>query len=330
MIDLKLKQWIGILAAVCIIVVGALGTSIKYNRSNERETTGLFEKMNLPPMQPYISRIEISGEMSRTDTGSIFTESSGYQHQKILAHIDDIITDSNNKAILLAIDSPGGEAYAADELYLKLMEYKERTGRPIYTSIGSMAASGGYYAASASDKIYANRSSWVGSIGCYIQMTDTTGLEKKIGVKRFLIKSGKNKGMGASFQKLTHEQKNIFQGLIDDGYSTFVDVVCNARNYSVSKCKRIADGRIYTAAQSIDNHLIDGLNSEQDVIDLLLEKTKLSSAKIYDPLENNNSIWSSFVNGLSNIQPGSDAKVIKDFVNEEKSGVLMYRAEGIR
>ena len=186
-----------------------------------------------------------------------------YNHAWTLNQIDRFTYDKTNKGIFLYVNSPGGGVYESDELYLKLMEYKELTGRPVYAYMAQTAASGGLYVSMAADKIYANRMTMTGSIGVIMSMTDTTGLQELIGVKTENIVSGQNKAMG---NPLTDEQRDIFQSLIDESYNIFVEVVAEGRDLSIEKVKELADGRIYSPVQAKDLGLIDEISTLEEAM----------------------------------------------------------------
>ena len=126
-----------------------------------------LNKDTYSPKGPYIGVLFVEGSITSSNIDS-WGIPFGYQHQFTLAKIDSLIDDSDNKGLILYVDSPGGGIYESDELYLKLVEYKELTGRPVYSYMGSMAASGGYYVSAPADKIIANRNCWTGSIGVTI------------------------------------------------------------------------------------------------------------------------------------------------------------------
>jgi protease-4 len=170
--------------------------------------------------------------------------------------------DSNNRGILLYVDTPGGSSYATDEMYTALKDYEKTTKRPIYAYIASEGASGGYYISCAAKRIIMNRDGWAGSIGVTSgTIYDLTGLMKKLGIKANTIHAGKNKTMGSYTQKLTSQQKRILQGLIDDAYNRFVGIVADSRGMTKEKARKIADGRVYTADQSKKLDLIDDIGT---------------------------------------------------------------------
>jgi protease-4 len=156
----------------------------------------------------------------------------------------------NNKGILLYVNSPGGTVYESDEMYLKLLEYKEKTGTPVYAYFASEACSGAYYISMAADEIYANRNTWTGSIGVIISLMNYEGLLKKIGVEEIDITSGKNKTIGSGAHEMTPQQAKILQRLVDEAYDQFTKIVAKGRDMKLEKVQKLGDGRIYSAAQA--------------------------------------------------------------------------------
>lgn len=208
----------------------------------------------------YIAVIDVDGEMSDSS-------SSSYNHGWIINIINELVDDSNNEALLIRVNTPGGSVYYSDELYNKILEYKKETKRPVYIYMQDMAASGGYYISAPADKIYANRNCWTGSIGVTTgTMVNVKGLLDKLGIKAEAITSGRNKAMGSSTQEMTAEQRAILQSLIDESYDRFVDIVAKGRKLNRDKVKELADGRIYTATQAKNLGLIDEICSEEDAM----------------------------------------------------------------
>lgn len=245
----------------------------------------------------------------------------GYDHGAITKYIDELISDDTNKGILLDVDSPGGTVYHSDELYLKLMEYKETTKRPIQAYFRSMAASGGYYIASSADYISANRNCWTGSIGVIISTTNLQGLYDKLGIKEVLITSGVNKGMGSAGSTLTQEQYDIYQGLVDDSYNTFVDIVSASRKMSVETVKTIADGRVYTANQAVANGLIDEICGYEEAVARMEE---ITGTKGYGKIMYTPSVFETYFAQISEAMPKSDAQAVQESVQDSLTGVPLY------
>lgn len=186
--------------------------------------------------------------------------------------------DKMVKGVILRLDTPGGEVTASDILYNEILKFKENSGAPVVALMMGLAASGGYYVASACDFIIAHPSTITGSIGVISIFPNLQELFAKIGVNINVIKSGEMKDSGSSFRDLTEEERKIFQGIIDELYQKFLEVVYAKRKEALSyeELKKIADGRVYTASQAYKLKLID----EVGYFDLALKKVfSLASLK---------------------------------------------------
>ena len=258
---------IALLATSCNKAIDKVADSIG---SNDESSTTVTTNYG----HDYIGVINIEGTISEDG-------SSTYNHEYILNSIDAMENDSENKGIILYLDTPGGTVFASDEVYLKLKEYQEKTDRPVYASMQSMAASGGYYISACADKIYANRNTWTGSIGVTLgTMYDVSELLDALGVKTNTITSGKNKAMGSSVEEMTDEQREIYQSLVDEAYDQFVEIVANGRGMTVKEVKKIADGRVYTAKQAKENGLVDEIGTFDETVSDMKSTYNLSSCKL--------------------------------------------------
>ena len=204
--------------------------------------------------------------------GVIEKENATYNHKWLLETIEKLEEDKRTVALLLYIDSPGGGVYQSDEVYLRLMQYREKTKKPVYAYFASLAASGGYYIGCAADKIYANRNTLTGSIGVIAgNFTDVTGLMGKIGVKSETIHAGRNKIMGHPTVPVTDEQRAIMQSVADECYGQFTAIVSERRGLDAETVRGLADGRIYTARQALEAGLVDGIATHDEAVSLLKE-----------------------------------------------------------
>ncbi|MBQ8562886.1 MAG: signal peptide peptidase SppA [Firmicutes bacterium] len=208
----------------------------------------------------YIGTLYVEGEIDEYGTGT-------YNHQYLLNAIDAMMDDGYNKGMVLYVNTPGGSVYASDELYLKIREYQKETGRPVYSAMQSQATSGGYYISASCDKILANRNCWTGSIGVTMgTFMDVSGLLENLGIRTETITAGSNKAMGSGMEPMTDEQREIFQSLVDEAYEQFVGLVAEGRDMELDEVKRLADGRIYTAKQALENGLIDGIATYAEAV----------------------------------------------------------------
>ena len=177
------------------------------------------------------------------------------------------------KAVVVRIDSPGGAVAPTQEIFDELEKTKKR--KPLIASMGGMATSGGYYVASACEKIVANPGTLTGSIGVIMQLSNVEELMKKVGVKGYNIKSGANKDIGSPFQPLSPEGREILQSLVDNVHSQFVSAVARGRGMSEAQVRKLADGRVYSGAQAKELGLVDQFGTLDDAIELAAQKVGL-------------------------------------------------------
>lgn len=216
--------------------------------------------------------------------GTIGEDSETYNQQYIIDTISAMTENDDNRAMLLYVNTPGGGVYESDEIYMKIKEYQQTTGRPVYSYMASQATSGGYYISAPADKIIANRNCWTGSIGVTMgTLIDVSGLLEKYGISTETITSGENKSMGSMTEPLTDEQKSIMQSMIDESYDQFVGIVAEGRNLSRDYVETISDGRIYTAYQAKDLKLIDDVTATYDeALQQMMKENDLYYCDVYD------------------------------------------------
>jgi protease IV len=230
----------------------------------------------------HIAVVFVEGVISSATSTGILSEGSGYDHQFILDSIDLAIDNDSNKGLMIYVNSPGGGVYESDELYLKIKEYQEFTGRPVYTYMGPMAASGGYYIAAPSDKIIANRNCWTGSIGVTMgTYFDISGLLDKYGVKSVTITAGKNKAMGSYTDPMSEEQLAILQSLVDEAYDQFVTIVAEGRDLDKAQVVKLADGRVYTAKQAKALDLVDEIGTFEEAVSTMQTDNGLTDCDVF-------------------------------------------------
>ena len=183
----------------------------------------------------------------------------------IVEEINNYADDSSVKAILIRIDSPGGGVVASQEIFNAVLNARKQ-GKKVVISMGSVAASGGYYIAAAADRIVANPGTLTGSIGVKMEFANLEKLLEKIGVRGMVIKAGEYKDMGSPFREMTAHEKLLLQWVIDDVHSQFIEAVAKGRNLPEADVKAIADGRIFTGRQALHLKLVDQLGDLEDSI----------------------------------------------------------------
>jgi protease-4 len=211
----------------------------------------LLGKGSLFTTQERVGVVEIKGLLTDSRTA--------------IKQLDRYRDDDSIKAIVLRINSPGGAVGPSQEI-LREVE-KVRAKKKIVASLGTVAASGGYYIASGANLIMANRGTATGSIGVIMQFTNVEGLTKKLGLDFFNLKAGRYKDVGSPFRAMSPEDKAYLQGFIDNIYQQFVSDVARNRKIPLAKLKTLAEGRIYTGEEAKEAGLVDEFGNLPDAIE---------------------------------------------------------------
>jgi protease-4 len=172
------------------------------------------------------------------------------------------------KAIVIRIDSPGGGVVPSQEIHDAVKRIRDKHNKLVIASMGTVAASGGYYIAAATDRIVANPGTLTGSIGVIMELANVEGLMKKIGVESVVIKSGDHKDLGSPFRAMNGEDRHILQNVMDDVHSQFIEAVAAGRSLDIKEVRALADGRIFTGRQAKTAKLVDELGDLNDAIKL--------------------------------------------------------------
>ena len=185
--------------------------------------------------------------------------------KEIISDLKTFSDDNSIKAIVLRIDSPGGGVAPSQEIFREIR--KTIKTKKVIASMGSVAASGGYYVASATSGSIANPGTITGSIGVIMGYTDFQEIFNKIGLKSIIIKSGDYKDLGSPARKMTEKEKEFLQQFVDKIHIQFVKDVSSGRNMDIEKIKSLADGRIFTGEEAKELELVDRLGNLQDAIE---------------------------------------------------------------
>ncbi len=190
--------------------------------------------------------------------------------------------DKKIAGVVLRINSPGGTVTASDILRHELLAYRQKTGVPVVACMMGVAASGGYYIATAADEITAHPTTITGSIGVIAMKFNVQGLFEKIGVESETIKSGDKKDILSPFRPATPEEIRLLQAIIDQLQTRFIDVIVAGRKGTMTRDEivKAADGRVYTARQALDLRLIDRIAYLDETIDGLKKRLNLEKAQI--------------------------------------------------
>jgi len=188
--------------------------------------------------------------------------------------------DSDVKALIVRINSPGGTVTASDIMFKELQMFKRAAKIPVVAVMMDVAASGGYYVALAADTVFAHPTTVTGSIGVIMLTVNAEGLMQKLGISATAIKSGERKDMGSPFRALTGEERQIFQSVIDGLQGQFLSRLVESRKIPMDTAKQLADGRVYTAQQALDLKLVDRIGYMDDALDFTRKAIGVSEAKV--------------------------------------------------
>jgi protease-4 len=273
--------------AVLLFVVGMAAVGLLAGTSGGGSTTS---GGGLGIWGPKIGVLNIEGVIVSDDTPGVASTKVLVEQVKAWAKNDSI------KAIVLRVNSPGGGVSATQDLYHALNEFREKTNKPVITSMGDIAASGGYYTAMASDEVYANEGTLTGSIGVILSFYDLQNLQDKVGIHPRNVKSGQFKDIGSASRSMTLEEQELLNEMIGDVFDQFFEVVManrapqvrskialannlrvedvtddQVRDYLMQYC----DGRIFSGRQATETGMIDGTMTLEQVLDHTRQKLGL-------------------------------------------------------
>ncbi|WEY90932.1 signal peptide peptidase SppA [Bacillus subtilis] len=269
------KRWIALVIALGIfgvsIIVSISMSFFESVKGAQMDLTSLTDESQEKTLEngslsSKIAVLEVSGTIQDNGDSSSLLGADGYNHRTFLKNLERAKDDKTVKGIVLKVNSPGGGVYESAEIHKKLEEIKKETKKPIYVSMGSMAASGGYYISTAADKIFATPETLTGSLGVIMESVNYSKLADKLGISFETIKSGAHKDIMSPSREMTKEEKNIMQSMVDNSYEGFVDVISKGRGMPKAEVKKIADGRVYDGRQANKLNLVDELGFYDDTI----------------------------------------------------------------
>ena len=252
------------------------------NVSLTEEVRPLEEKVLSGEGKNKIVLVDISGVLSSRDSSRGILGGTKRINiiVKLREELDRARKDRSVKAIVLRINSPGGTVTASDTLYHEIKQFKGDTGISVIAHVMDIGTSGAYYAALAADTITAQPTAVTGSIGVVLFRIDATGLLEKVGVQAEQIASGKRKGMGSPFRRLSKDERNLFQRMIDSLHGRFVSTVAEERRMPLAKVRRLSDGRIFTSQEAKKAGLIDGIGYLDDALEQARKLAKVDHATV--------------------------------------------------
>lgn len=240
---------------------------------------GVYEELSVRDGDPTskIAIVNLDGPIMDVGPQGIF---GGYDHNQLLLQLEQAFTDDFVEGVILQVNSPGGGVHETAEIHRLIVEHQEEYEKPLYVSMGGMAASGGYYVAAPADKIFAEATTLTGSIGVIMESLNYASLAEEYGIKFNTIKSGKHKDIMSPSRDMTAEEREIMQSMIDEMYDEFVRVIVDGRHLDEKTVREIGDGRIYTGKQAQEVALVDEIGSLDDTIDNLMSDYELDGSAV--------------------------------------------------
>ncbi|MGD6967924.1 signal peptide peptidase SppA [Rossellomorea vietnamensis] len=271
-----------------------------------------------------IAVLEVDGVIQDVNTAASIFESSGYNHEIFMEQLKTVQEDDSIKGVILKVNTPGGGVVESAQIHEQLVEIQEESEKPIYVSMGSMAASGGYYISAPAEKIFASRETLTGSLGVIMQSVNYSELAENYGVDFVTIKSGPHKDIMSPTREMTEEEREILQSMVNNSYEGFVDVIAQGRGMSEEQVRQIADGRVYDGIQAKENNLIDGFGYVEDVIQEMKKDLELKNAQVIEYTSDGG--FGSLLNmGAQRLAGGDiEAAALMKILSQPNSPRLMY------
>ncbi|MFJ8063364.1 signal peptide peptidase SppA [Psychrobacillus sp. NPDC096426] len=329
------KRWFAILGASVLLVI-SLGVNTMSSIFSKDWSTMLDEFAAVSSadffetvledgsMNERIALLKVDGVIQDTGSTTSLFAAEGYNHQFFLQQLEQVKADDSVKAIVLQVNSPGGGVVESAEIYREIREIQEETEKPIYVSMGSMAASGGYYISASADKIFVNKETMTGSIGVIMQSINYGKLAEKYGVEFVTIKSGPYKDIMSPTREMTEVERNMMQEMLNDSYEEFVDIIEQGRNMTEAEVKKIADGRIVNGRQAIEAGLADDFGFLEDVIAAIKTDYDLENAEVFE-YSHSQSFGSLFkMKAQSLLGVDMETKLIGKLIADNNAPKMMY------
>ena len=279
----KNKRVISLVIVMVLVVFSLINGTLTKSTIQKQNTEDSYVQMFLRSQSVHkltlvdgnsdetIQKISIEGEIGAEMTNT-------YSRASVINQIKEAKSNSNVKAILLSVNTPGGGVYETAELYNEL----KNSGKDVYVSMKKQATSGGYYVSMAAKKIFANTETTTGSLGVIMSFVSAQKYLNDHGIKQETIRSGEQKAIGGLLEDLPESTRKIYQEQNKEAYDRFVKAIAQGRNMSEDEVRKLADGRTYTGTQAVENKLIDKIGTEEDLINFIKEDKKLFNPKVIE------------------------------------------------
>jgi protease-4 len=265
-----MMRWSVLLAIGLLGLIGGCGTP-SFLITPVSNTSELDEVTVVSPrgfLAGKIAIIDVEGTLIDMKSGG-FMQPEENPLSKFVQELQAAADDDSVKAVVLRVNSPGGSVTTSDTMYQELVQFRHDTHKPVVASAQEVMASGAYYVSCGADKIVANPTSIVGSIGVIFETIDIKGTMDKLGIESVAIKSAEFKDMGSPFKHLTDQERDVMQGMVDEYFARFKSVVTSNRTIKdADTLTLVTDGRVFSGEKAMDLGLVDGVGRLEDAIAL--------------------------------------------------------------
>jgi protease-4 len=308
---------LAVVAVVVVLAVGTGGPTAPAVYEEEYVSGEGAEKIAVVPVEGTIAPAESSvGGVQPTATPEGLSDA-----------LRQAADDPSVRAVVLEVNTPGGGVVASDEMHQSILDFKRNTKVPVVVSMGTMAASGGYYISTAADGIVANEATITGSLGVVVPLPNFSEASKKYGVTQEYIKSGEFKTMGSSWKELTPEERKIFQSIVDQEYAEFVEVIVEGRGLPEERVREIADGRWYSGSQARELGLVDSFGGIDEAAAIAAERAGATETTVVRYVETP-SFSETLLSGLSPREPEVEQVIDAAGLNLEPIPYYLYMPGG--
>lgn len=269
--------------------------------------------------------LTVDGVIDNSGGAGGLLAAAGYNHQEFLSMVDYAATNDTVKAVLLNVNSPGGGVSESAQIHRALEELQNDFEKPIYVTMGDTAASGGYYIAAPAKRIFAEASTITGSIGVIMESINFTEFAEDLGVEFNTFTSGKHKDIMSSSRKMTEEEEDILQSMIDEMYDEFVDIIVDGRQMDEKTVRELADGRVYTGKQAKEVDLVDEVGTFDDALHALMIDYDLEAAEVVQ-YETDEGFFNPFKLTIQDMfqSKNSEIDMIMELLNKSNKPRAMY------
>jgi len=301
------RRWILVSAAWLVLVLAATGC-ISVRLLEGGAEAPLEETVLQGERGPKILLLEIDGVIDGVPTiDPLFGIETPGMVARVAETLDRAREDSEIRALLLRIDSPGGTVTATDQIHAEILRFKRESEVPVAAQLQSMATSGGYYIAMAADSVQAHPTTLTGSIGVVYTSVNFAGLMEKLGVEDQTITAGDQKDAGSLLRRLRPEERAQLQSVVDDLHARFRMIVMEGRpELAADRVRQLADGRVFSAPQALENGLVDRVGTLREAVRALEDRLGVSESRVvsyHRPREIRRNLYSRTPDGSPLLSP---------------------------